>query len=227
MVRPGLGEIVSRLLDHFGPQEWWPAKTPFEVMLGAVLTQNTAWRNVELAIRNLRKAGALNPSSLASLPQYRIKELIRPTGYFHQKARKLRTLLEWFIERYDGSIEQLRKLDQQQLRGELLSLWGIGPETADSILLYALSFPAFVVDAYTIRVLVRHDLVPSDAGYDEVQRLASRQLPADEKYLNEAHALFVAVGKKYCKRKQPLCENCPLKALLSPEGGYHSESEKN
>jgi endonuclease-3 related protein len=218
MVTPGLCEIVDRLLAHFGPRHWWPAESPFEVMIGAVLTQNTAWGNVEKAISNLKAEKLLNPTVLAELPSEKLQELIKPTGYFRQKERKLRALLEWFIDRYDGSIDALRKVDAEKLRRELLGLWGIGPETADSILCYAVGAPVFVVDAYTVRVLARHGLVPPEADYETVQEPAHSQLPRDTAYLNEAHALFVAVGKRFCRRRLPLCTECPLGSLP------HSES---
>ena len=218
MVRPPLREIVDRLSIHFGPRHWWPAETPFEVMIGAVLTQNTAWSNVEVAIANLKSAGALDPESLLALPDGRLEELIRPSGYFRQKARKLRVLVEWFLRERGGNIEALRSQETAVLRGELLCLWGIGPETADSILCYAAEHPVFVVDAYTIRVLARHGMIAPGAKYGEVQELAHAELPLKTAYLNEAHALFVALGKDYCRGRRPLCEGCPLEEML-PEGG--------
>lgn len=211
---PNLRGYIDLLLSHFGPQHWWPAESPFEVMVGAVLTQNTAWGNVERAIANLKAAGLLEPPALAAVSEERLRDLIRPAGYFRQKARKLSALLEWFVGNYGGSIEKLRKQSQEQLREELLEIWGIGPETADSILCYALGFPVFVVDEYTTRVLSRHGLIPSGAGYDTVQELAYEQLPRDTEYLNEAHALFVAVGKNFCRPRTPQCIPCPLRGLL-------------
>ena len=187
-------------------------------MVGAILTQNTAWSNVGLAIQNLREADALTPFTLADLPQRRLEELIRPTGYFRQKARKLSELLVWFNGHYEGEIEKLCQADSAHLRRELLSVWGIGPETADSILLYAIGVPVFVVDAYTIRVLARHGVVPLGASYEEVQHIAHEHLPMRVDFLNEAHALFVAVGKNFCLRRAPKCDGCPLEELLPHDG---------
>ena len=215
---PPLREIVERLSKHFGPRHWWPAETPFEVMVGAVLAQNTAWSNVERAIANLKSEGALDPEALLALPDGRLEELIRPSGYFRQKARKLRVMVEWFLREHGGEIEALRNADMAELRGERLDLWGIGPETADSILCYAAGHTVFVVDAYTVRALARHGMVPPRAKYDAVQDLAHAQLPRETAYLNEAHALFVALGKYFCRGRRPLCEGCPLEELL-PEGG--------
>jgi len=214
-VKPTLRQIINRLLDHYGPRHWWPADTPFEVMVGAILTQNTAWTNVEKAIGNLKSRGLLDPQGLADASNQEIVELIRPAGYFNQKAKKLKIMVGWLLNTCGGDIEKLKKRDPEELRKEVLGLWGIGPETADSILCYAVGLPIFVVDAYTIRVLSRHGLVAPDASYDVVQALTHQELPLDNSYLNEAHALFVAVGKEFCKRKNPICAQCPLKEYIS------------
>jgi endonuclease-3 related protein len=217
VVKGGLREYVEQLSAHFGPRHWWPAETPFEVMVGAVLTQNTAWTNVERAIGNLRDAGALTPKTLAGLSKVKLEEAIKPSGYFRQKEKKLRALLKWLLGKHEGDIKRLRKAPVDGLHQELLALWGIGKETADSILCYALDKPVFVVDAYTIRVLSRHGVVRPAATYEEVQALAHEQLPLETPYLNEAHALFVAVGKEFCLSREPRCGGCPLEGLL-PKG---------
>ena len=218
VVRGGPGDYVERLSAHYGARHWWPAETPFEVMVGAVLTQNTAWTNVERAIDNLRQRDALTPEGMSSLSTEELQEAIRPSGYFRQKEKKLRALLKWLQGGHEGDIEKLRKGETDVLREELLGLWGVGKETADSILCYALGKPVFVVDAYTIRVLSRHGVVRRGATYDEVQSLAHEKLPRDTAYLNEAHALFVAVGKEFCLSRAPRCAGCPLEGLL-PAGG--------
>ncbi len=217
-MKPDLRGYVRSLLDHFGPQGWWPAETPFEVMVGAVLTQNTVWANAERAIANLRAAGALAPAALSALPEERLRELVRPAGYFRRKARVLLDLTAWLMERFAGDAELLRGESAERLRDELLRIRGVGPETADSILLYAAGVPIFVVDAYTLRVLARHGARPAGADNESVQRLARAELPADADYLGEAHALFVAVGKRFCLRRRPHCSGCPLNGYL-PDGG--------
>ncbi len=205
-------EIYNRLFNTFGPQHWWPGETPFEVMIGAILTQNTNWKNVERAIRNLKDAGVFTPEELFSLSHQRLASLIRSSGYFNQKANKLRNFLKYFIEKYNASVETMKNNEIRALREELLEVKGIGKETTDSILLYALEKPIFVVDAYTYRVLSRHNIIPEDATYDEIQELFMDNLDHDVKLFNEYHALFVRVGKEFCRRK-PDCENCPLKGV--------------
>lgn len=212
-----LQEAYRRLAAHFGPQHWWPADTPFEVMVGAILTQNTSWANVEKAIRTLKTFRLLHPAKLAELDEETIQEAIRPAGYFRQKARRLKVLCAWLLERTGGDLERLNEVDTRTLRSELLELKGIGPETADSILLYALGRPVFVVDTYTYRVLTRHGWVGFDTNYEEMRELLEGALPKDTALFNEFHALFVAAGKEFC-RKTPRCERCPLEPLL-PEGG--------
>jgi endonuclease-3 related protein len=214
VVTGGLRDYIERMLAHFGPRNWWPAETPFEVMIGAVLTQNTAWVNVERAIANLRAAGALTPEALELMGKEELEQAIKPSGYFRQKEKKLRALLKWLLARHGGDIDKLKAAPVDGLRRELLALWGVGKETADSILCYALDKPVFVVDAYTIRILSRHKMVRSAATYEEVQALAHAQLPHRTAYLNEAHALFVAVGKEFCLSRTPRCGQCPLSPLL-------------
>jgi endonuclease-3 related protein len=209
--------VFDALSDTFGPQRWWPADTPFEVMVGAVLTQNTAWTNVERALENLREGGLLSPRAIHRLPAEELAELIRPAGYFRVKARRLKNLVALIEERYRGDVGALLSLDRDTLRQELLQVSGIGPETADSIVLYAAGWPIFVVDSYTARVLKRHGWVEPEADYQAIQEYFHGQLAADAQLFNEFHALLVAVAKRYC-RTRPRCEECPLQDLL-PEGG--------
>lgn len=210
-------EIYAKLLKAYGPQNWWPAETPFEVIVGAVLTQNAAWRNVERAIANLRDAGALSIEAIHRLSDEELGELIRPAGYFRLKARRLKNLIRFIVQEYDGSLEAMFAVDAAALREQLLSLNGIGPETADSILLYAAGKPVFVVDAYTARIFKRHGWIEFEAGYHDLQEHVESSLPADVAVYNEYHALLVRLGNQHC-RKTPRCEECPLRECL-PEGG--------
>lgn len=205
-----LGRYYRRLQDHFGPQHWWPARTRFEVILGALLTQNTSWKNVEKALANLRRAGLLSPAKLARQPAARLARLLRPSGYFRQKTRTVRRFLRHLKSRYAGSLPRLFQRPTAALREELLLLPGIGEETADSILLYAGERPLFVIDAYTRRVLTRHGLAPPQAPYHQLQDFLHRHLPRQPGLFNEYHALLVAVGKTYCHREAPDCPRCPL-----------------
>ncbi len=201
--------MYETLHKAFGPQNWWPGETPFEVAVGAILTQNTNWGNVEKAIANLKKAKALNPGAISGMPHDDLAELIRPSGYFNVKARRLRHFTDFLIGQYGGSMRRLAKENAGALRQKLLGINGIGPETADSILLYAANKPVFVIDAYTKRVLSRHGVAPGLGGYDDYQGLFHHALPPDEALYNEYHALFVMLGKHYCKPK-PACGACPL-----------------
>jgi endonuclease-3 related protein len=210
--------IYECLLDAFGPQHWWPAETPFEVMVGAVLVQNTNWQNVKRAIENLRQADLLEPHALFAVPVEELEELIRPAGYFRIKAGRLRSLLRFLVERYDGSLEAMFGTPLDVLRGELLAVHGVGPETADSILLYAGHLPAFVVDAYTHRIFARHGWIGFDADYHAIQDYFQSGLPDDVPLWNGYHALLVHLGKHYCRKTRPRCAECPLSAML-PEGG--------
>jgi endonuclease-3 related protein len=211
-------QVYKRLLKTFGPQHWWPGTTPFEVMVGAVLTQNTNWQNVEKAIANLDQADLLEPHALYNVPEEELEELLRPAGYFRIKARRLRNLLKFLVERYDGSLEAMFQTDLQTLRKELLSVSGIGQETADSIMLYAGGLPSFVVDAYTFRIFARHGWIGFDADYHQIQDYLQSGLPQDVQLYNEYHALLVYLGKHYCLKSKPKCRECPLNDLL-PEGG--------
>ena len=198
------------LLKHFGPQNWWPARGPFEVMVGAILTQNTAWKNVERAIANLRGAGVLDPLALASLSLGSLEELIRPAGFFRVKAARLKALVDFVVEHYGGRVEAMASEPGWYLRERLLSIHGVGEETADSILLYALEKPFFVVDAYTRRILSRQGLISGKESYGEIQAFFMDQLPGDVELFKEYHALLVELGKGYCKARVPLCHECPL-----------------
>lgn len=212
-----LQQVYERLWKAYGPQHWWPGDGPFEVIVGAVLTQNTSWKNVERAIRNLRDAGLMTPRRLARTPLPELEELIRPAGYYRIKARRLRNLLELIVKRYGGSLEQMFSTPMDVLREELLAVQGVGPETADSILLYAGNLPTFVVDAYTHRVLARHGWIGFDADYYQIKEYFEDQLEPDVQLFNEYHALLVRVGHLHCRR-QPKCNGCPLEEML-PEGG--------
>jgi endonuclease-3 related protein len=209
--------VYDQLIMALGPQEWWPGQSPCEVMVGAVLVQNTSWTNVERAIANLRDAGMLQPNALYGLSPAELEVLIQPAGYFRVKAKRLRNLLRFIVDRFDGSLEAMREVETSQLREELLAVNGIGPETADSILLYALDKPVMVVDAYTHRVWARHGWIDYDADYHQLQETVASGLPDEAPLLNELHALIVNVGKHWCKRV-PKCEQCPLRELL-PAGG--------
>ncbi len=208
-----LDETYRRLYAHFGPQHWWPAKSAFEVILGAILTQNTAWTNVELALANLKRAGLLHVGRLHKAREQRLAGLIRPSGYYRLKAKKLRAFTRFLSEKHHGRLSHLFRLETGVLRAELLTVYGIGPETADSIILYAARQPIFVVDAYTRRVAARLGLADADASYEELQQLFQEHLPRAEPLFNEYHALLVALGKYYCQKRTPRCGACPLQGL--------------
>ncbi len=197
------------LYDAYGPQQWWPADSPFEVVVGAILTQSTSWKNVERAIANLKRYQALSPQALHTISVQKLAALIRPAGYFRQKARKLKAFVEHLWIHHHGNLKKMLAQPTEELRAELLSIWGIGPETADSILLYAAHKPIFVVDAYTKRIFSRLGLVSSDISYGELQKLFMRRLPKSAQLFNEYHALIVRHGKEVCRPK-PLCARCPL-----------------
>ncbi len=204
-----LTEIYDSLYNSFGKQYWWPGDTGFEVVIGAILTQNTNWTNVEKAIRNLKNAKIFTPKKLHEINQEKLAELIKPSGYFNVKAKRLKHFIDWLFLNYDGSLSKLFKLDYATLREQLLTVNGIGKETADSIILYAAEKPTFVVDAYTKRVLVRHGLITEDYDYDAIKEIFEDNLPKEVPLYNEYHALIVMVGKYYCKPKMQ-CEECPL-----------------
>ncbi|MDQ1333622.1 MAG: endonuclease related protein [Thermodesulfobacteriota bacterium] len=202
-------EMFELLLAHFGPQKWWPADTPLEVMIGAILTQNTNWTNVEKAISNLKRRDLISLDRLVSLPTTELAEHIRPAGYYNIKAKRLKALLNFIADHYDGDLTRLFDQETQAIRESLLSINGVGQETADSIILYAANRPIFVVDAYTYRILSRHGMAPEEATYQDIQSFFIDHLPEDVSLYNEFHALIVLAGKTYC-RKTPLCPECPL-----------------
>jgi endonuclease-3 related protein len=206
------------LLRAYGPQGWWPARTPFEVIVGAILTQNVAWANVEKGITALGRAGLLEPRRMLRTPVGRIARLIRPTGFYRQKARKLRAFLDHLEARHRGDLERFLGQSLTALRSELLTITGIGPETADSIVLYAAHHPAFVVDAYTRRILARHGVIGGGESYEEIRGLLEDLLPRRTLLYNEAHALLVRVAKEHCRKALPRCSGCPLEPHL-PTGG--------
>lgn len=203
-----LNSIYKRLFAAYGPQHWWPGRTRFEIVVGAILTQNVAWKNVETAIAILRRRRLLRPEVLDRLNAARIAPLIRSTGYFNQKAKKLKAFLAWFSG-YGYSFKGISAIETAALRGELLSVNGIGPETADSILLYALGKKIFVVDAYTRRILSRTGHLRGDEEYHAIQRLFHARFRGDVAAYNEFHALFVRHGKEACA-KIPRCDECPI-----------------
>lgn len=200
-----------------GPLHWWPGRTRFEVCVGAILTQNTAWRNVKRAIDNLKRARVLSPRAMRDIPQQELAQLIVPSGYYNMKAGKLKNFVNMLFDGYGGSLDRLFARDRMELREILLGVNGIGKETADSMVLYAAGKPIFVIDAYTRRILSRHGLARADADYDELRLLFEDNLPADARLFNEYHAQIVFVGHHYCK-KTPQCGACPLGALLPPGG---------
>jgi endonuclease-3 related protein len=205
-------KIYEALYAAFGPQHWWPARTPFEVAVGAILTQNTAWSNVARAIGTLRRSRCLTFDAMRRIPEKKLAELIRPAGTFNIKARRLKNFIRFLDKNYHGDLTRMRRQTAVALRRELLEVNGIGRETADSILLYALHKPVFVVDAYTKRMLSRHGqkkVLTWD--YDDVQRTFTEVLPQDPKLFNEYHALLVRLGKECCKKTKPKCVSCPLR----------------
>lgn len=206
-----LEDIYEKLYQHFGPQAWWPGETPFEVIVGAILTQNTSWQNVESAIDNLKKAKVLNPRKLYSLPLAKLARLIRPSGYYNIKARRLRSFLDFLFQGYGGSLKKMFSRDLDGLRQQILNVEGVGPETADSILLYAGGYPVFVVDAYTKRIFSREKLISENASYHQAQGIFMRGLKKDVQLYNEYHALIVRLGKEICKKNNPKCHLCPIK----------------
>lgn len=206
--------MYDTMLEALGPSHWWPGDSPFEIAVGAILTQNTNWKNVEQAITNLKDGGLLSPEAMHSLPSGELANLIRPAGYFNIKAKRLWNFLEFLRIEADFELESLKVRELHELRPRILEVNGIGPETADAILLYALGYPTFVVDAYTYRMMGRHGLVWESMDYHELQALFMDALPEDVALFNEYHSLIVRIGKDWCKKKAGLCETCPLKPYL-------------
>jgi endonuclease-3 related protein len=217
-------KIYDKLLNHFGNQNWWPTTSiqnpKFEIIVGAILTQQATWKNVEVAIKNLKEKNLIEPKLLYNLQTTKLEQLIKPSGFFKVKTKRIRSFLKFFIENYDGNLDKMFKTLLQDLRKELLSVNGIGPETCDSILLYATEKPIFVVDAYTVRLCQRYPLI-SSKKYEEVREFFEKNLPKDVNLFKEFHALIVELGKNYCKTK-PICEKCPLN-----EGCKHAVSVNN
>lgn len=201
------------LYTYFGPQHWWPGETEIEIVVGAILVQNTNWQNVEKAIVNLQDAGVLSFEALAAMPIEQLAEFIRPSGFFNVKAKRLKALLCMIEEEYSSELQNLLDDELWVAREKLLSVKGVGQETADSILLYAANQPIFVVDAYTHRVFSRHNLLDEETDYESIQETFMANLAKDVQLYNEYHALIVAVAKKYCKKTKPLCDSCPLKDI--------------
>ena len=206
--------MFETMRDALGPSNWWPGDTPFEISIGAILTQNTNWQNVEKAIDNLRENDILNARAMHEVSVTDLAELIRPAGYYNIKARRIFNFLNFLKDEADYDMDVLKSLSLEEVRPRILAVNGIGPETADSILLYALDIPTFVVDAYTARLMGRHGLSYEDINYHELQAIFMDALPQDVSLYNEYHALIVRVGKDWCKKKAGLCDTCPLKPFL-------------
>jgi endonuclease-3 related protein len=212
MTRDTIQQIYELLFKRFGRQFWWPGDTKDEIIIGAILTQNTNWQNVDKALANLKKANVLSLEKLFAMEQIEIAELIRPAGYYNIKAKRLKNFLKWLFAEHNGNLAELQAMHTDSLREELLSVNGIGRETADSILLYALEKPVFVVDAYTYRITTRHQLIEPECDYEQLRSLFEDNLDADAKLFNEYHALIVYTGKEYCRPKAR-CKGCPLEKL--------------
>jgi len=220
--QPHLRPYYDALFAAHGPQHWWPGRTPFEIIVGAILVQNTSWTNVAPAIENLRRAKLLTPRAIENVSTRRLMRLIRSSGYFRQKTKKLKNFVCFLRSEYQGSLAKMFLAPTPTLRDQLLAVHGIGPETADSILLYAAKHPVFVVDAYTRRLLERHGLASPGLDYEQVQKLFEQSLSPDVALYNEFHALIVHTGKHFCRPRNPRCGECPLKFLLpiaQPEQG--------
>jgi len=210
-------KIYNSLYHYFGPLNWWPGDTPFEIMVGAILTQNTSWSNVEKAINNLKKENLLEPWKLYRLNQQELAQLIKPSGYYNIKAQRLKNFLNLFVKEFEGSTKKMFSDDSKELRKKLLKVNGIGPETADSILLYAGKKAFFVVDAYTKRIFSRHKLISKDFTYYQIQEFFNQDLDRDVELFNEFHAQIVMLGKTICTSKNPDCTKCPIAFLNSVE----------
>lgn len=208
-----LHEVYSLLFAHFGPQGWWPSETPFETMVGAILAQNTSWQNVTKAITNLREAELMTYEALSLCGAEEIARYIRPAGYYNIKAQRLRNLLNMIAQHYTGQLDRFLGETLAVARERLLEVKGIGPETADSILLYSCGHPIFVVDMYTHRVFSRHNLVDEETDYHAMQAFFMDHLSPDPTLFNEFHALVVRVAATFCKKTNPLCEACPLRGF--------------
>ena len=209
-----LSSYYDALFAACGPQHWWPGRTRFEIIVGAILTQSTSWTNVERAIRNLRAARLLSPAAVLRAPSAKLAQLLRPSGYFRQKTKTLKSFVKFLFDTHGGSLSKMFATATPRLREQLLDLRGIGPETADSILLYAGKHSVFVVDAYTHRILERHGQAHPKLSYDEIRNLFESSLSPDHQLFNEFHALIVHTGKHHCHKKNPACSRCPLQPFL-------------
>jgi endonuclease III related protein len=209
-----LRAYYDALFAAYGPQHWWPGRSPFEVIVGAILVQNTSWTNAASAIANLRREKQLTPRAIETIAFARLARLVRSSGYFRQKAKKLKAFVLFLRREYHGSLVKMFRAPTARLREQLLEVQGIGPETADAILLYAGQHPVFVVDAYTRRMLERHGLAKSTDTYEDIRQTFERNLPRDASLYNELHALIVHVGKDYCRASNPRCGECLLRSLL-------------
>jgi endonuclease-3 related protein len=207
--------IFRTLLLSFGKRNWWPGETELEIIVGAILTQNTSWKNVEKAINNMKAQGVLDVDTLHTITKDQLGEIIKPSGFYNQKSSRLKLFINVLHENFNKSIDNLKYYDTNDLRKLMLSINGIGPETADSILLYALNRPVFVVDAYTKRFLKNHQIYDGDDRYDDIQNFFMANLPLDTYLFNEFHALIVCLCQNYCKKK-PECIKCPLNKELEP-----------
>jgi endonuclease III related protein len=212
--QPPLNEYFNSLFTALGPQHWWPGDTPFEVIVGTILTQNTSWKNVETALANLRSEELLTVAGIERVNQLHLVKLLRPAGYFRQKSRKLKAFVKFLRSEYAGSLGRMFATPALALREKLLGVWGIGPETADSILLYAGEQPVFVVDTYAKRIFAQHGWIGEKAKYEDVRWMVERQFPGDVRRFNELHALIVHAGKTWCRPKEPRCGECPLGRYL-------------
>jgi endonuclease III related protein len=212
--QPPLDEYFNSLFTALGPQHWWPGKTAFEVIVGAFLTQNTSWKNVNLALANLRRQGLVTVAGIERVNRRHLASLLGPAGYFRQKARKLKAFVKFLRMEYGGSLRRMFATPTLRLREQLLGVWGIGPETADAILLYGGQHAVFVVDGYTKRIFARHGWTGDQPKYEDVRWIVERQFPGDVKRFNELHALFVQTGKNWCRPKEPRCGECPLGRYL-------------
>ncbi len=209
-------ELYNRLYEAFGPRHWWPGDSPFEIAIGAILTQNTAWRNVKKAITNLKQENLLSPHALYRVPVQDLAAVIKPAGYYNVKALRLKHFIRFLFQESDGDLDRLFAEELDTLRDNLLSVNGIGPETADSILLYAGNKPTFVVDAYTKRIFFRHGLIPEEAPYEELRGLFMDALEPDVGLFNEFHALLVHLGHTFCLKRNPRCGECPAEGWNEP-----------
>ena len=208
--RERINKIYKLLFQKYGPQGWWPGDSELECILGAILTQNTSWTNVEKAIQNLKNLNLISVKKLKLITTNELAELIRPSGYYNQKAIKIKNFISFLSENYQGKLENMLEEETWVLRNKLLQIKGIGPETADSILLYSANKPLFVIDDYTYRIFSRHALVPEQTNYGEMQEIFMDSLENNSELFNEYHALIVKVGKEHCKKQKPICTGCPL-----------------